>query len=189
MKIIWDLSDLKHILSKSGVVLLPSDTIRGISCFADDIEAITQINTIKWRDESKTMIVLISENLYDIYIKNNLYKNKFEYPTTIIYNYDQLTSYGQKNISSKLIRDDNTIAIRKVNNKKMDEIISYLNKPIVSTSANISGQVHGKSISNIDINIIKQVDGVYKIKNRHPRKYPSHIAKIDDDWKVNYIRK
>lgn len=188
MKIIRSLDMLKDILSKDGIVFLQSDTIRGISCLASSTTAISNISNIKQREKNKTMILLISDNLYDKYICTDYNIPKFDYPTTIIYRYEQLTSFGKKNISSTLIKDNSTIAIRKVSNIKVDQIITYLWVPIVSTSINISGNPYSSSIRSIDHSILGQVDGIYRIKNRHPKRSPSHIATINGN-EIIYIRK
>ncbi len=188
MKIISDQQILKNILSNDGIVFLPSDTIRGISCLATSTKAILDINSIKQRDDNKTMIILISDDLYNKYVNINNFVSEFKYPTTIIYNYDDLTSFGRQNISSKLIRDNHTLAIRKVSNTKLDDLITYLWVPIVSTSINISGHPYTNSIENVSKDIAKKVDGIHKIKNRHPRRSPSHIVRITNG-EINYIRK
>ena len=93
MKIIYDLDELKNILSNDNIILLPSDTIRGISCFTDSQKAISQINRIKQREESKTMVIIISDDLFKSYIGTKPNLPKFKYPTTIIYRYDQLSNF------------------------------------------------------------------------------------------------
>lgn len=175
-------------LKKSGVILYPTDTVWGIGCDATNYEAITKIYELKKREESKALICLVSdfkmlqqyiedvpEMAYDIL----RYANK---PTTIIYD-------RPKGVSENLIAEDNTLAIRVVREGFAHQLIKKLRRPIVSTSANISGKPSPKSFKEIDQEILKGVDYVVNLQSKNKKAKPSTIIKLSNDGMVKIIRK
>ena len=181
------LEELKQILGNDGVIIMPTDTIWWISCLANSEIAIDKINQIKKRDESKTMIILMTKEIFAKYISYD-YKFDFEYPTTVIYDQKYCTDYFLDNVCNKIIRNDWTIAIRIVNDIDISQTINYLQKPIVSTSANISWEPWAISFGDIKQEVIDQVDHIYQINWRKPKTKPSNIVKIEWD-QIIYIRK
>ena len=102
-------------------------------------------------------------------------------PTTIIYN-------SPRNFASNLIAEDQTIAIRMVNNGFSHELIKKFGKPIVSTSANISGLPSPKHYKEIDERILKGVDYVVNLPEFKTNSEPSRIIKILEGGSIQVIR-
>ena len=126
-------------LKKGQTLLYPTDTIYGIGCDATNYEAVEELYKIKERDSSKPLIILVdSFDMLDRYIEEVpemawevLKLNKK--PLTIIYD-------RPKAVAENLIASDNTLAIRVTNDPVCRALIKGLRKPIVSTSANLSGE-------------------------------------------------
>jgi len=186
-KIINEVEKAYKVLISGGVILYPTDTIWGLGCDASNDEAIIKLNNIKKRDNSNPMLSLInSSEMLESYLykkPNNLDKilNEFDGPTTFIYN-------NPKNISKLLISKDNTVAFRIVDHNFCNILIDRLNKPIVSTSANIHNKRHPNSYKEIDDCILKGVDYIVNLPNESFGKLPSSIVNINDKGEINKIR-
>jgi L-threonylcarbamoyladenylate synthase len=177
-----------ELLQAGKVILYPTDTIWGIGCDATNGEAIQKIYRIKQRHELKSMLILLDKSdKLPIYVKRipliawDLLAST-HYPTTYIYPTAQ-------NLPSSLIPSDGTVAIRIVNHSFCRKLIAALGKPIISTSANISGEVAPCSFADISENIKNQMDHIV------PQMYiesipskPSRIIKYIDDYNFAIIR-
>lgn len=169
-----------HILNNNKTILYPTDTVWGIGCDATNEEAVQKVYALKKREESKALIVLVSSlhmlKKYVFVPKKALEILKTATkPTTIIYN-------NPKGLAKNLInKEDNTVAIRIVQDDFCRKLIKRFKKPIVSTSANISGMPTPTSFSEIEKQIKNNVD---YIVNLHPSKakeaQPSRILKINN---------
>jgi len=147
------------LLKKGKIILYPTDTIWGIGCDATNSKAVQRVFKLKGREKSKSMIVLLGdESKITHYVKEippiayDLINNS-DSPLTIVYS-------GAKNISKKLMADDGTIAIRVIKGMITSEIINKLGSPLVSTSANISGQPAPGTFNQISQEVIEKVDYV-----------------------------
>src|SRR6185436_15905446 len=137
-----------EILKAGGTILYPTDTIWGIGCDATNETAVKKIFEIKKREESKSLIVLIdaAEKL-NKYVKDvpavawDLVEFS-EKPLTIVY-------AGAVNMAKNLLSNDGTVAIRVVKNDFCVELLRKFGKPVVSTSANISGEETPLSFNGI----------------------------------------
>ena len=154
-----EIRDCLQTLKSGGTLLYPTDTIWGIGCDATNTLAVEKVFRIKGRMESKSLIILLdtAEKLSDYVsvipeIAWDLLEN-VDTPLTIIYP-------DAKNLAKKVIADDGSIAIRIVKNEFCRILISEFGKPIVSTSANISGQNPPMTYKNIPDQIIRGVDHV-----------------------------
>ena len=183
-----EINNSLKILKQGGIILYPTDTIWGIGCDATNFDAIEKIYKLKQRNESKSLICLVSDlKMLNYYIQNIpktaydilKYANK---PTTIIYD-------EPVRVSKNLIANNNTLAIRIVNDGFCNLLIKRLQKPIVSTSANISGQTTPKSFVKIDEQILKGVDYVVNLQHEKNEAKPSSIIKLGNDGSVTIIRK
>ncbi|PLX01675.1 MAG: threonylcarbamoyl-AMP synthase [Marinilabiliales bacterium] len=176
-----------ELLKKGKVILYPTDTIWGIGCDATNSKSVQKIYKIKGRTESKTMILLLDavENLHK-------YVNKVpditpelisqsDKPLTIVYK-------GAKNISKTLIASDGTIAIRIVQDDFCRELIEKLGKPLVSTSANISGQPSAKYFNEISDEIKENVDYVVNLHQDKIGVKASTIIKLEDNGTFEVLR-
>ena len=183
-----DIKNSIDCLRKGGTILYPTDTIWGLGCDACNEDAVKKIYDIKQRENSKSMLVLVdSINMIERYVDeipsiayDILELN--EDPLTIIFP-------KAKNLASNLIAEDGSIAMRITNEKFSRDLIFRFRKPIVSTSANISGQPSPQSFYDIDEEIITAAD--YVVKYRQNETYngkPSGIIKIGMGGEIEVIR-
>lgn len=177
------------VVQDGGIILYPTDTIWGIGCDASNTEAVQKIYQLKQRDESKSMIILLdNDNKLLSYVREvpDIAYDLIEFaenPLTLILS-------GAKNISPALINADGSIGIRVVKHEFCEQLIQRLRKPLVSTSANISGKPSPKNFTAIDDEIISGVDYVVDLKQYDLReKKQSTIMKLEADGRFNFIRK
>ena len=165
-------------LRKGNVILYPTDTVWGIGCDATDGASVKRIFEIKNRAESKSLIILVDSiemlKQYIDEIPEDVLKILIdsEKPTTIIYN-------NPKDLADNTIASDNTVAIRIPQDKFCQELIKEFGKPIVSTSANISGEPTPKSFTEISKAILNSVDYVVDLHREKITKKSSTILRID----------
>ena len=176
-----------EVMKEGGIILYPTDTIWGIGCDATNEEAIKRIYNLKQRIETKSMLILVENErmLQNIVEVSSLAWDLIdlsENPLTIIYD-------EPKNISKSIIADDNTIGIRLVEPIFLKQLIGKLKHPIVSTSANISGNASPKNFNEISDNIKHEVDYILDINTDSNRSKSSSIIKLTKDSKVTIIRK
>jgi len=184
-----DIKNSVECLRKGEVILYPTDTIWGIGCDATNSDAVQKIYNIKQRENSKSMLVLVdSISMIERYVE--------EIPS-IAYdilelNEDALTIIypKAKNLAPNLIAPDGSIAIRITNEKFSSELIYRFRKPIVSTSANISGTLSPEKFDDIGDEIINLVDYVVDYRQNETKKSkPSGIIKIGIGGEIMVIRK
>ena len=181
-----EIKNCVNVLTNGGIILYPTDTIWGIGCDATNEEAVKKIYELKKRSKSKALIILISEyaNIYKLL--DQLSPNAYDYmntsePTTVIFD-------NVKNISKHAIAKDGSAAIRLANDIFCKKIINKLGKPIISTSANISGEKNPKSFAEINEDLKKNVDYIVNLRQEEIMETPSSIIKIYDDGKIEKIR-
>jgi len=173
---------------KTGKVLLyPTDTVWGLGCDATNEKAVDKIFKIKKRAESKSLIILVNSvemllDYVDFIPKKALeiLKNS-KRPTTIVYP-------KAKALAKNVIAADDTVAIRIVKNDFCEKLITDFGKPIVSTSANISGDPTPKSFSEISHAILDSVDYVVDLQEELNSGISSRILKINLDDTIEVIR-
>ena len=182
-----ELNQALHILQKPGVILTPTETVIGISCSALSENQISRIYKIKNRPGSKAFIVLVdSITMVENYIKNisqlqKEYLNSVE-PTTVILN-DII------GLPKNLIAEDGSLAFRVTKHPELKKLINQLGEPIVSTSANLSGQPTATLLKEVDPVILDQVDYSLNLQSNYvPSSKPSRIVKIIGN-RVDVIRK
>ena len=176
------------VLQNGGLILYPTDTIWGIGCDATDEKAVAKIYSLKKRTDEKSMIILLADEK-DLpgYISEPNPK-VFDYikgihkPTTVIYD-------GAVNLAKNLLNKDGSIAIRIVKDDFCKQLIRSFKKPIVSTSANISGYPPPTVFTDIDVAIKNGVD--YIVQHRQDDltpSSPSAIIKWKADGSLTIIR-
>jgi L-threonylcarbamoyladenylate synthase len=183
-----DMEPCLTVLQKSGLILYPTDTIWGIGCDATEEEAVKKIFALKKRNESKTMIVLLADerDLLKFLSHPDLrifdYLKKLKEPTTIIYE-------GVIGLAENLVRADGTVAIRVTRDPFCKHLIKRFRKPIVSTSANISGAIAPRFFPEITEEIKEAADYVvqYRQRDTTPKK-PSTIVRWNKDATTTTIR-
>ncbi|MEI6123410.1 MAG: L-threonylcarbamoyladenylate synthase [Bacteroidota bacterium] len=177
-----------EVLKKGGVILYPTDTVWGIGCDATKPKAVERIFQIKQRPENKSMIVLLDqfEKLYQYVahvpdIALDLH-NSISTPLTIVYP-------QAKNIAKNIISDDGSIAIRIVKDEFCQKLIGLLGKPLVSTSANLSGTQTPLIFYKIAPEIVSQVDYVVNYhQGRIMQVKSSTIIKFNEKGEYEIIR-
>ncbi len=177
-----------EVLKSGGTILYPTDTIWGIGCDATNNKAVQKVYRIKQRRFAKSMIILLDqEEKLTKYVKKvpatawDLLNN-INTPLTIIYP-------NAKNLAKNVVANDKTIAIRIVKNEFCQKLISLFNKPIVSTSANISDEPIPLTFDNISQEIISNVDHIVDLyKNKIDQIKPSTIIKLEEDGEFTVIR-
>ena len=173
-----DIINALDILRKGGTILYPTDTIWGIGCDATNPNAVKKVYEIKQREDSKSMLVLLENpNLILSYIDEipEVAWDLIEFsekPTTIIYD-------KAKNLPLNLIACDGSIGIRITKEAFTQQLISRFRKPIVSTSANISGQPSPNNFSDVSDEIKSKVDYIVGYRqNEKSNPAPSSIIKL-----------
>lgn len=178
-----------EVLKSGGIILYPTDTIWGIGCDATNPEAVDKVLKLKGRDENKSLIILLdSENKLPGYVNDipEVAYDLIEYaenPLTIIFS-------GAKNLAKNTINKDGSIGIRIVKHDFCQQLIQRFRKPIVSTSANLSGKPSPSTFADISEEIINGVDYVVNFEqNDDSKKKPSTIMKLEPDGRFLFLRR
>ena len=183
-----DLQKCVSILEKGGVILYPTDTIWGLGCDATNEKAVELIYKIKQRSEKKSMIIFLEDetNIVD-YARTPNYKiniiiTELKKPITVIYP-------NAKNLAANLINENGTIAIRIPNDEFCNQLLKAFGKPIVSTSANISGDKTAANFKGISKIIKDSVNYICTYRqNDETTAIPSKIVKWNDDDTIEVLR-
>ena len=169
-------------LKQGGIILYPSDTIWGIGCDATNTDAVAKIFKLKKRTDNKALISLvaskeqlksITETIPDLDITSS--------PTTVVYP-------NIKGLNQMLLSENGSAAIRIVQDKFCQKLILSFGKAIVSTSANISGEIAPKQFSEISKEIKNNVDYIVNLRQNELMANPSSILIINEDTSVRKIR-
>lgn len=177
-----------EVIKEGGIILYPTDTVWGIGCDATNEEAVKKIYALKQRQESKSMIVLINGErmMYNVFkeIPEVAWQilDLSEKPTTLILD-------NPRNVAKNIIAEDNTLGVRIVTDPFCFKLMERMKRPLVSTSANISGMFTPKTFKEISPEIIKGVDYVVNLQHDKVCKNPSTIIKLGLDSQVKVIRK
>ena len=194
-----DLQEALRVLRSGGIIVYPTDTVWGIGCDATNAEAVAKIYALKQREDSKSMLVLLdSPAKLNYYISDipdaawalleasdNDGKDEDDgmmKPLTIIYP-------NARNLAPNLIAEDGSIGIRITNEPFSKALCAQLKHPIVSTSANISGQAAAHCFAEIEQAILDGADYVCRFRRDDDTPYePSSIIKINADGTFQIIR-
>ena len=183
------------MLREGGVIVYPTDTIWGIGCDATNAEAVRRVYQIKQREDSKSMLVLLDapgrlqgyvrevpEAAWELLNCCDDANDETVKPLTIIYP-------EARNLPENLIADDGSIGIRITSEPFSRALCERLKRPIVSTSANLSGQPAARFFDEIDPQILAQADYVcqFRREDRTPHQ-PSSIIKLNQDGTFRIIR-
>ncbi|MDR0865769.1 MAG: threonylcarbamoyl-AMP synthase [Candidatus Symbiothrix sp.] len=183
-----ELKKAYEVLRKGGIILYPTDTIWGIGCDATNPEAVKRIYDIKQRPDSKSMLVLVDSTAKLDYYVDELPEIALDLielsdkPLTIIYS-------NARNVAPNLIAPDGTLGIRVTKENFSRQLCQRLKKPLVSTSANSSGQAAPANFSEISGEIIQAVDYVVNYRQEDTQKArPSGIIQLGKGGLVKIIR-
>lgn len=184
-----DIDRAVDVMRRGGVILYPTDTVWGIGCDATRHDAISRIYSIKQRADSKALITLLGRiDDIDRYVDDapavalemaRLAVN----PLTIVYDHPV-------GVDPSLLAPDGSLAIRVTSERYSAALCRRLRRPVVSTSANISGNPSPATFADIDPDIINAVDYVafYRRDDATPAR-PSSVVKIGNDSTVKILRK
>ena len=159
MNIKEDINNAVEVMRRGGIILYPTDTVWGIGCDATNAEAVARIYEIKKRDDSKAMICLVDSDVrMQRYVRDvpEVAWDILELatkPTTVIL--DNAT-----NLAPNLIAEDGSIAMRITKEAFSKELCYRFQKPIVSTSVNISGEPAAQNFRDIAPELIEAADYV-----------------------------
>ena len=183
--------DIEHcltVLKNGGLILYPTDTIWGIGCDATNAAAVEKIFALKKRPDEKAMIVLVAEERDVLQYVASPDFTLFDYlhaqtkPTTVIYD-------GAIGLAENLTGKDGSIAIRICQDMFCRQLIKRFRKPLVSTSANISGEPSPKTFSEIPASIKGGVEYIVKYRQEDETEaQPSSIIKWNKDGTITVIR-
>ena len=184
-----DIKKALEVLKNGGIILYPTDTIWGIGCDATNEKAVDRIYKIKKREDSKSMLVLMENPaLLERYVTEvpEIAWDLVEVattPLTVIYP-------GAKNLAINLVAADGSIGIRFTKEAFTTQLLQRFRRPLVSTSANISGEKSPVFFDEISEEIKTQVDYVveYRQNDTTPAQ-PSSIIKLGPGGQIEIIRK
>lgn len=177
-----------ELIKNGGTLLYPSDTIWGLGCDATNETACQKLLSIKNRPAQKSFIILVDgfamleryvpefhEVCYDL-------ADLTEKPLTIIYP-------NVKGIAPTVLAEDGSVGIRITKDPNCLQLIKGIRKPIVSTSANLSGEPHPQNFDEISCLVKEHVDGILEERLSEKMVTPSQLIKIEIDGSFKILRK
>lgn len=177
-----------EVLEKGGIILYPTDTVWGIGCDATNADAVAAIYALKRREDSKSMLALVAdEGMLQRWVRNVpdqawMLIDVATEPLTIIYD-------NPGAVAPNLKADDGSLGIRITSDPFCRALCRRLKRPLVSTSANISGSPAPASFKEIAPEIINGVDYAVGIRREEtPGHKPSAIIKVHDNGVIKVIR-
>jgi sua5/yciO/yrdC/ywlC family protein len=187
-QMIEDIKKACEVLRAGGLILYPTDTIWGIGCDATNEEAVKKVYELKKRSDNKAMLVLT-----DSPVKLETYVSEIpdiawdlievaDKPLTIIYS-------NAKNLANNLLGEDGSVGIRVTNEEFSRRLCESFRKPLVSTSANVSGEPSPANFSEISEEVKNGVDYIVGYRQDDMQKAsPSNIIKLGAGGLVQIIR-
>ncbi|SFJ13879.1 L-threonylcarbamoyladenylate synthase [Kaistella treverensis] len=181
------MQNLIDALQAGGTILYPTDTIWGIGCDATNVNAINKIFEIKKREKYKSMIIVVEsvKRLQDLVEVPEMaweIMDLSEKPVTLIYD-------NPTGLPKEILAEDGSIGIRLVKDVYLKKLIGKLNKPLVSTSANFSGEKSPLKFTDISPEIINSVDAVAEENHDKISEYSgSSVIRIWNDGRVKVLR-
>lgn len=183
-----DIKKACEVMQAGGIILYPTDTIWGIGCDATNEKAVQRVYDLKRRADNKAMLVLMDSSA-----KLNMYVNDIpdiawdlievaDKPLTIIYS-------NAKNLAKNLLADDGSVGIRITNEEFSRKLCERFRKPLVSTSANVSGEPSPANFSEVSDVIKNGVDYIVSYRQDDMSKaQPSNIIKLGAGGLIQVIR-
>lgn len=175
-------------LQNGGILLYPTDTIWGIGCDATNAEAVQKIYDLKNREEKKSLIILLPDEQTVSEYVNAPSRVLLSYlaaqnkPTTGIFS-------SAKNVATNLVNEDGTIAIRITKDLFCKQLIQRLRKPLVSTSANISGEKSPQNFASVSDKIKNGVDYIVRHRQNEVQNVsPSSIVRLNENGDIHILR-
>ena len=177
-----------EVIQRGGVILYPTDTIWGLGCDPFDQEAIDKILQLKNRESEKAFILLVNsvdmlkEYIVRLHPRVETLLSYHKRPLTIVYD-------NPTNLPTSIIAKDGTIGIRITTDPFCKHFIDRLGKPLISTSANVSGQPFPPNFNAISAEIIEGVDYVVNLRQDDEKELePSVIASVNAQGELEFLR-
>lgn len=184
-----DLRNSLKTLKEGGIILYPTDTIWGLGCDSTNNDSVKRILRIKSRNEGKSLIILVnSVSMLERYVVEipEVALNLIEVsdkPITIIFP-------KAKNLAAEIPAEDGSVGIRICNDTFCNELIGRFRRPVVSTSANLSGEPPPMCFNDISEEIIQAVDYTVKYKrDDRQKRFSSPVIKVEQNGIIKIIRK
>ena len=184
-----DIKAAVEVMRQGGVILYPTDTVWGIGCDATNPEAVEKVFKIKHREDSKALICLVdSEARLQRYVRNvpNVAWDIIELATKPV----TLILDEAVNLANNLVAEDGSVAMRVTREPFSNQLCYRFQKPVVSTSANISGEPAAANFKDIAPELLEAVDYVCTSRRQEKKPHtPSSIIRLRQDGEVEVIRK
>lgn len=188
MDINTEVHNAYQVIKDGGIILYPTDTVWGIGCDASNPEAVAKIYALKQRAETQSMICLVNGD----HMMHNLFRDIPDVAWEILELSEKATTLildDPRNVAPNVVSADNSLGVRIVKEPFCYKLMERMKRPLVSTSANISGQPTPKSFKEISSEIREGVDYVVNLYHDKVTKNPSSIIKLTKDAQVKIIRK
>jgi L-threonylcarbamoyladenylate synthase len=180
--------EILNVLRRGDTILFPTDTVWGIGCDATNVEAVEKVNHVKNRPSGKGYVLLVDSiemlknYVMHVHPRIETLLGYHERPLTIIYD----EGVG---LAPNVLGTDGSVAIRIVKDAFCRELILQFGKPLVATSANVSGAALPTHYGEISSDVLEKVDFVVKIKqDSKERGEPSVIARLNEFEELDFIR-
>ena len=196
---ITEINKALEVLRKGGIILYPTDTVWGIGCDATDPEAVAKVYAIKNREDSKSLVLLASDiDMVCRYVKEipemavqlvevNDKPMTIIYPGAVVGNAEEKSTHC---LAYNAVAEDGTVGIRIPMMDFCQQLVSRFGRPIVSTSANISGEATPKKFAEISEQIKSAVDYIVDPSlEKGATGKSSSIIKVGLDYSIEIIRK
>jgi len=183
-----NLSQIVDILTDSGLILYPTDTVWGIGCNACDPVAVERVFQLKERDRSQKFVLLVHnmdmlrQYVKEVHPRLDTLLSFHERPLTVVYN-------RAKNLPNNAVADDGSIAIRVVRDPFCKALIGTFGKPLIATTANVSDTPCSTHFGEISSTILQGVD--YVARHRQHEKTPSEpsiIVRVSGRGDLDFLR-
>jgi L-threonylcarbamoyladenylate synthase len=183
-----DIEKCLDVLKDGGLILYPTDTVWGIGCDATNADAVDKIYKLKNRSDEKAMIVLVGDERDILHYVASPDLSVFDYlqdatkPTTVVYD-------GAIGLADNLVGRDGSIAIRICEEVFCKTLLKRFRKPLVSTSANVSGEPAARIFTDIDEKIKGGVDYIVQYRRDDETvAAPSAVIKWNNDGTFVVLR-
>lgn len=183
-----DLEEIVNILDEGGVILYPTDTIWALGCDAYNEEAIDKIYKIKNRPKGKPLAILVNSiemiksHIAEMHPKIETLLAYHERPLTVIYD-------KARKLPQKMLSPDGSVAIRMVQDPFCSELIQLLGRPIVSSSANVTGEPFPVNFGHISSDILSKADYIVRhMQDDKSHHEPSVVIKMSKKAELIFVR-
>ena len=183
-----EVDEAVRILRQGGIILYPTDTVWGLGCDATDADAVARIYTLKQSDNKKSMLVLCaSADMVARYVDRapGIAYEVMELATKPL----TLILPGAAGVAANLVPEEGTLGVRVPDHEFCSRLLRSLGRPIVSTSANITGKPSPAGLQEVAKEIIDGVDYVVDPRfEGKPTRKPASIIAFGEGGEVKIIR-